>query len=66
MKRLCQAGKRDQAQAVAIKYGQEIANDQTMQTVRKCGEMAQGMFDMAKMGFPTEKELRDKHVCDGY
>jgi len=66
MKSLCQAGKRDQAQEVAIKYGQEIANDETMQTVRKCGQMAQGMFDMAKSGFPTEKDLRDKHVCDGY
>ncbi len=63
IKLLCASGKRDEAQKKAISFGKEMANDPSMQVMRKCGEMAEGM--MPKMSFmDQDKDLSSHHVCD--
>lgn len=63
VKSLCASGKRDEAQKKAISFGKEMANDPSMQAMRKCGEMAKGM--MPKMPFmDQDKDLSSYHVCD--
>ena len=60
---LCDSGKREEAQAKAISFGKEIANDPTMQAMRKCSEMMKGM--MPKMPFMDQhKDPSNHHVCD--
>jgi hypothetical protein len=63
VKSLCASGKREEAQAKAISFGKEIANDPTMQAMRKCGEMMKGMTP--KMPFMDQhKDSSSHHVCD--
>jgi predicted lipoprotein len=63
LKSLCASGKREEAQAKAISFGKEIAQDPTMQAMRKCGEIMEGM--MPKIQFIDQhKDLTDHHVCD--
>jgi hypothetical protein len=63
LKSLCASGKREEAQAKAISFGKEIANDPTMQAMRKCREMMKGM--MPKMPFMDQHEdPSGHHVCD--
>ncbi len=59
VKELCAAGNRDEAQSVAIEYGKEISTSPVMQDMKKCGEMAKGMMP------DIEKDLADRHACDG-
>jgi hypothetical protein len=65
VKALCDAGKRDQAQKLAIKYGREISASPEMQALQKCGEMAQGMMQQMPMMSDLGQEYDDQHVCDG-
>ena len=63
IKSLCAGGKRDQAQNKAISFAKEIANDATMKTMRKCGEMMKDV--MPKMSFTgLEKDSASRHICD--
>jgi len=63
IKSLCAGGKRDQAQNKAISFAKEIANDATMKTMRKCGEMMKDV--MPKMSFSgLEKDSASRHICD--
>ncbi len=63
IKSLCASGKRDEAQEKVISFGKEMAKDTTMQSMRKCGEMAKGM--MPKMPFVDQgKDRSSHHVCD--
>jgi len=63
VKSLCASGKREEAQAKAISFGKEMMEDPAMQTMRKCGEMMEGM--MPKTPFMDQHEDRsDGHVCD--
>ena len=65
IKSLCQAGKRNEAQSTAIKFGLAMSQDENVAAARECGKMAQGM--MPKMDFPTsEEEFKEQHLCDGY
>ncbi|MDZ7737117.1 MAG: hypothetical protein U5P41_14245 [Gammaproteobacteria bacterium] len=59
---LCAAGKRDQAQNVAIDYGKEISASPAPCRKQKCGEMAKGM--QMPMMADLEKNYADRHVCD--
>lgn len=59
---LCSAGKRDEAQNVAIEHGKEISASPIMQEVKKCGEMAKGM--QMPMMDDLQKDYADRHVCD--
>jgi len=62
---LCAAGKRDEAQKQAMKFGKEIASNPVMQQMRTCGEMAQGAVPMMEgLGVYDEKKYENKHVCD--
>ena len=62
---LCSQGKRDSAMETAMKFGKEIAADPTVQQMRRCGEMAQGVLPMMDM-VPDydEKDYASRHVCD--
>ncbi len=63
VKSLCASGKRDEAQAKAISFGKEMMEEPAMQTMRKCGEMMEGM--MPKTPFMDQHEDdSDQHVCD--
>ncbi len=63
VKSLCAKGKRDEAQQKAISFGKEVANDETMKTMMKCGEMMKDV--MPKMSFTgLDKESASRHICD--
>lgn len=65
LRTLCQAGKRSEAMAKAVKFGLSMSQDKNVQAARKCGEMAKGM--MPNMDFPTsEKDFEGRDICDGY
>jgi hypothetical protein len=65
LKALCAAGKRDEAERTAIKYGQEISAAPEMQAMKDCGEIMQGMMQQMPMMADLEQEYGDQHVCDG-
>lgn len=61
----CRAGKRSQAQAMAVSYGKKMANDPTMQAMMKCVEPMKDMMKSAPMmPFDEVIENSDRHVCD--
>jgi hypothetical protein len=62
IKNLCAAGKRDEAQKMAIDYGKEMAASKEMQAMQKCGEMAKGMMPQ---GPGSGDGKKPGHVCDG-
>lgn len=62
IKKLCAAGKRDEAQKKAMDYGKEMAASKEMQAMQKCGAMAQGM--MPQHPGPGDGK-KPGHVCDG-
>lgn len=67
LKALCAEGKRDEAQAKAISFGVEMAEDPTLLEMRKCGEMYQGMAP--KMPYmeqyqDDDEDRSNRHVCD--
>ena len=57
IKKLCAAGKRDEAQITAMDYGKEMAASKEMQAMQQCG-----MANQMAMTDPGEKP---GHVCDG-
>jgi len=65
MKALCAAGKRDQAQSVAIAYGKELSTSKEMKVMKKCSEMAAGMMQQMPMMQNLDKDYEKHHVCDG-
>jgi hypothetical protein len=70
IKSLCAAGKRDEAQSLAISFGKEAAQNKAMQEMEKCGEMAkdfmpgmsEGMSDMPETH--GDIDYSKQHVCD--
>ena len=69
IKKLCDAGKRDEAMKVGMEYGQEFSSSSEMKEIRKCSELMQGM--MANMPTPymppeIDEDSEDGgHICDG-
>lgn len=61
---LCAAGKRDEAQDKAIKFGKEISNSKEMQEMKKCGEMAQQMMQQMPQIPGSDGNKGTQHVCD--
>ena len=57
IQKLCAAGKRDEAQNMAVDYGKEMASSKEMQAMQQCG--------MAKQMPMTGKAEKPGHVCDG-
>ena len=64
MKALCTAGKRDEAQAIAIDYARELRSSEDMQTMKKCSELASGMMQHMHMMYEMDKDYEKNHVCD--
>lgn len=67
IKALCEAGKRDEAESTAIKYGMEMNNDPALQEMKKCGELMQGMMAQMESFLPSVPEVNendDSHLCD--
>ena len=67
LKALCDAGKRDEAQAKAMAYSKEMMDNPALKQMRKCGEMSQGMMTkmMPHMEIVEEDfDYSKRHVCD--
>lgn len=63
IKSLCAAGKRDEAQKLAMDFGKEAEKNTAMQEMKKCGELAQGMMpEMAEAD--EEIDFSKDHICD--
>ena len=56
IQKLCAAGKRDEAQKMAVEYGKEMASSKEMQAMQQCG--------MAKQMPVTGGAEKQGHVCD--
>lgn len=65
MKALCDAGKRDKAQKLAIDYGKEVSQSKVMKEMQKCSEMAAGMMQQNPMMQDMISDYENQHVCDG-
>ncbi|HBE91047.1 MAG TPA: hypothetical protein DDW55_00450 [Gammaproteobacteria bacterium] len=60
---LCDAGKRDAAQDIAMAFGKEVTAAPAMKTMKKCSEKLVGM--MPNMSIPDiESQLKNKNICD--
>lgn len=72
IKQLCAAGKRNEAQTLGMRYGQEMSNGPVARGMRKCSKMMvggmahMGSSIMPGMGFPDVKAMGKSHICDGY
>ena len=65
VKKLCDAGKRKEAQKKAIAFSKEFEKNPALVQMQKCGEMAQGMMPETEMDFMDGKlEDENAHVCD--
>lgn len=65
VKALCAAGKRGDAQSKLISYAKELNNDTTMQTLKKCGEIMQGMMpEVSRIAQTHERDNPQSHICD--
>ena len=60
VKALCKAGKRDQAQQMALAYGREINASKDMQAMKKCGTMSTQMMQNS----PFMAGNDSGHICD--
>ena len=62
---LCDSGKRDDAQKMAVLFEKEMTKNPTVQAASKCSEIAKGM--MPEMPFMNQDENpSNQHVCDSY
>ncbi len=67
VKALCQAGKRQKAQSVALKRGKAISSDPAMKKMMKCGQGMDGFIaDIMPMAQASTQDAsgRPKHLCD--
>ena len=60
---LCDSGKRDEAQEMAISFGKDLAKDPTIQAMRECREMIKGKMPIMPF-MDSEKDRTGGHVCD--
>lgn len=70
IKRLCAAGKRDQAQSTGMKYGLEMSKSPVAKEMRRCSEMMAGAMagfgGMGQSSLPSVEEMESQHICDAY
>ena len=62
LKKMCAAGKQAEALAMAISFGQEIANNAAVQTLKKCSEMMTGMIPVQPF-MEQDKYVEGVNVC---
>ena len=72
IKQLCDAGQRDEAQDLGIRYGREMSQSYVAKEMRKCSEMMSGALSgmgsslMPGSGFPNVNGSEHSHICDSY
>jgi len=62
LRALCKAEKRDEAQKIAIKFGKEIAQSNTVKVLQSCTKDMQANSFMPQL--PDFDNLGDRHICD--
>lgn len=62
LKALCKAGKRDEAQQKAIKFGKEVASSDAVKTIQACTKNMQINAFMPTL--PDFDNLGDRHICE--
>ena len=67
IKKLCAAGKRDEALSTAMREGMELSNDPSVKEMRKCSDLMPDMSgmmpDLPYTDAGSEKDKSDKHIC---
>ncbi len=67
VKKLCAAGKRDQAMDKAMAYGKEMAKSSAIQEMKKCGEKMQEMMsDLSQFSKDYSGDDSEGHICDSW
>lgn len=65
IKALCAAGKRSEAVTKAMVFSREMAEDSSMQEMKKCGEMMKGfMPDLTNIAETYVNDDSKGHLCD--
>lgn len=63
IKALCAKGERDDAQDLAIEFGEEIKDEPNIKLMRECSKGMEGMMQDIPFG-AKPKDLDSSHVCD--
>lgn len=67
VKKLCVAGKRDQALNVAIAFSQKVLKSSAMQEMKKCGEkMMEMMPELSQFAKDYSNDNSEGHICDNW
>ena len=67
---LCKAGKRDEAQRLAMKMAMKSINDPTLKQMQECGKIMQGIMPMMarypaiEAAKQSSKAEKSQHICD--
>ena len=62
---LCDSGKRDKAQKIAIQFGKEMSNHPAIKELSKCSELLTSQMAKDEVGdMEFNYESSDAHVCD--
>lgn len=61
---LCAQGKRDQAQAKAIAFSKEMADNPAVQQMKKCTEKFVDMMPKEERSFMEDFDATERHICD--
>jgi predicted lipoprotein len=64
VKALCASGRRDEAQQMAISFGQEVAKTPALQEIKRCGEMMEGAAMPNNTPLVKDTDYSSHHVCD--
>ena len=67
VKKLCMAGKRDQALDKAVAYSKEMAKSSAIQEMKKCGEKMQEMMpELSQFSKDYSSDNSEGHICDNW
>jgi len=67
VKKLCVAGKRDQALNAAIEYSQEMEKSSAIQEMKKCGEMMEEIMpSLSDFSKDYSGDSSGAHICDNW
>lgn len=63
-KKLCTAGKRAEAQKLAMKFAFTVSQDKTMLDIKNCAELLQGLQLAALPLMSLDQDFSTYHICD--
>ena len=67
VRKLCGAGKRDQALDRAIAFSQKVVKSSAMQEMKKCGEKMMDMMpELSQFAKDYSNDNSDGHICDNW